>query len=141
MKTLNIRLCLVSLALSAAAVPALASNYTEADSRPIARVNELSRTAVDAEARAWTGSVSPNGYVGSSRQAVVAVNAKSAAEVAADTSNWMRSGLATIEHGQVGADRANPAYKQAAQAYAARRDSNARSAPKQAMGASSTVAR
>lgn len=141
MQTLNIRLCLVSLALSAAAVPALASNYTEADSRPIARVNELSRTAVDTEARAWTRSVSPNGYVGSSRQAAVQVGAKSGAEVAADTANWMRSGLATIEHGQVGADRANPAFKQAANAYEARRAAGVRPAVGQALGASNTVAR
>ena len=102
MPALNIRLCLVSLALSASAVPALASNYTEADSRPIARVNDLSRAAVDAEARAWTRSPAPNGYVGSSRQDAVQVDAKSRTEVAADTSNWVRSGLAMIEHRQVG---------------------------------------
>ncbi|MGJ7580088.1 hypothetical protein ACSFA3_07890 [Variovorax sp. RHLX14] len=102
MNAVDIRLCLVSLALSAAAVPALASNYTEADSRPIARVGELSRTAVDAEARAWTRSAAPNGYVGSSRQAAVPVVAKSRAEVVADTSSWVRSGRAMIEHRQVG---------------------------------------
>ena len=143
MKALNIRLCLISLALSAAAIPAMASNYTEADSRPIARVNQLSRTAVDAEARAWTRSASPNGYIGSNRQAAVQVGAKSGAEVAAETAMWMRSGLATVEHGQVGADRSNPAYRQAADAYAARRDSvnSARSTPFQAPAANGTVAR
>jgi hypothetical protein len=175
MQALNIRLCLISLALSAAAVPALASNHPKADSRPISSVSERSRSAVDAEARAWTRSVSPNGYVGSSRQAAVQVNANSRTaidaeshaatrsvspngyvgssrqaavqvnensrtRVAADASNWMRSGLATIEYGQVGADLANPAYKQAAQAYAARRDASDRSATVQALGANGTVA-
>ena len=176
MQALNIRLCLVSLALSAAAVPALASNHTQADSRSIATVSERSRTAVDAEARAWTRSVSPNGYVGSSRQAAVQVDANSRtavdreshawtrsvspngyvgssrqaavqvdansrAQVAADMSNWMRSGLATVEYGQIGADLASPAYKQAAQAYVARRDASDRAAAVQALGTNETVAR
>ena len=102
MQALSTRLSLAFVVLAAAAAPAYASNYTEADSRPIARVNELSRAAVDAEARAWTRSVAPNGYVGSSRQAAAQVDAKSRAEVAADTSKWVRSGLAMIEHRQVG---------------------------------------
>lgn len=102
MQALSTRLSIALVVLTAAAAPAFASNYTEADSRPIARVNELSRAAVDAEARAWTRSAAPNGYVGSSRQAATPVDAKSRAEVAADTSRWVRSGLAMIEHRQVG---------------------------------------
>jgi hypothetical protein len=141
MQAYDIRLCLVSLALSAVAVPALASNYIEADLRSTARVSELSRTEVDAEARFWTRLIAPNGYIGSSRQAAVQVNMKSRAQVGADTANWIRSGLATIEHGQVGVDRDSPAYKQAAQAYFKHQDGNVRQAAVQAFGTSDTFAR
>ena len=67
MQVFSTRLSIAFVVLTAAAAPTFASNYTEADSRPIARVDALSR-----------------------------------AEVAADTSKWVRSGLAMIEHRQVG---------------------------------------
>lgn len=123
-----LRLPLATLALAAAAVPALAGNYAEGDPRPVAFSSTVSGAAVAADTRSWVASAPTVGYPEGNPRAVVRVQENSRAMVQADTMNWVKSGLAAVQFGEAGADPTNPAYRKAASAYAELR--NANSGPK-----------
>ncbi len=118
MQHFSLRLSLVSMVLAAGAAPVLAGNYAEGDPRPAPIASQRSAQAVAAEAQAWSKSAPTGGYPEGNPRAMAQVNEMTRAEVRADTMNWMRSGLAAVQYGEAGADRARPTYNQAAQAYA-----------------------
>lgn len=118
MNASSIRLSLLSVVLTAAAIPALAGNYAEGDPRPVAFTSTASPAAIAEQTRAWMATAPTGGYPQGEPRAIVQVNQNSRAMVQADTKNWIASGLSTVQYSQAGADRARPSYVQAAKAYA-----------------------
>ncbi len=118
MQRFSLRLSLVSLVLAAGAAPVMAGNYAEGDPRPTPITSQRSAEAVAVEAQAWNKSAPTGGYPEGAPRAMAQVQEKTRADVRADTMNWMRSGLAAVQYGEAGADRARPTYNQAALAYA-----------------------
>lgn len=116
MHNFSLRFSMVSLALMAAAAPAIAGNYAEGDPRPAAFSSQRSAASVGEEARAFT-KTAPGGYPEGNPRAVTRVEQKSRAEVRADTMNWVRSGLAGMQDGEMGLDETHPLYREAQQRY------------------------
>ena len=137
----SFRLPLLSIVLAAATVPALAGNYAEGDPRPVAMTSMASGAAVAADARAWMVTAPTGGYPEGNPRAVAQVNENPRALVQADTMNWIKSGMASVQYGEAGADQARPAYAQAARAYANSRNASPGAQTSLAPSNSSTVAR
>jgi hypothetical protein len=141
MQASSIRLSLLSIVLSAAAIPALAGNYSQGDPRPVAFTSTASPAAVAAETRAWMAIAPTGGYPQGEHRTLAPVNQQSRAVVQADTKNWIASGLSTVQYSQAGADRARPAYVQAAEAYVDLRDASQATRTSQAPTAPTTMVR
>ena len=141
MNASSIRLSLLSVVLSAAALPALAGNYAEGDPRPVAFTSTASSAAIAAETRAWMATAPTGGYPQGEPRAIAQVSQNSRAMVQADTKNWIASGLSTVRYSQAGADRARPAYVQAAKAYAELRNASQHARTAQIPGNSATTVR
>lgn len=133
MQASSIRLSLLSVVLCAAAIPALAGNYAEGDPRPVAFTSTASPAAVAAETRAWMATAPTGGYPQGDHRGAALVNQNSRASVQVDTRAWIASGLSTVQYSQAGADRARPAYVQAAKAYDNLRSSNQSTQTSQAL--------
>ncbi|WP_431273243.1 hypothetical protein ACQ858_13550 [Variovorax ureilyticus] len=136
-----LRLPLAALVLTAAAVPAFAGNYAEGDPRPVALSSSVSGSAVAADTRAWMASAPTVGYPEGNPRAVVQVQENTRAAVQADTMNWIKSGLASVQFGEAGADPSRPTYRQAAQAYAEMRNASPGAKTSQNSGGASALVR
>lgn len=117
MQVSSFRFPLFSILLAAAALPAMAGNYAEGDPRPVALTSSTTRVAVAAETRAWMVTAPSVGYADGDPRPVAQVDQNSRAMVQADTMNWIKSGLASVQYGEAGADLSSPTYLQAARAY------------------------
>lgn len=141
MQVSSFRLTFLSILLAAAAAPAMAGNYAEGDPRPVALTSSTTRDAVAISTRAWMVTAPSAGYAEGDPRPVGQVGQSSRAVVQADTMNWIKSGLASVQYGEAGADRSRPAYLKAARAYANLRGAGQDAQTSQAPAAPGTVAR
>jgi hypothetical protein len=94
---------------------------------PMAFTSSLSRATVSSDARQGA-SFAPLEHSDGTAAPAPSVRANSRALVQADTTLWMRSGLATLQLGEAGADMSSPAYRRAVAAYSKARSVSGSSA-------------